>query len=90
MIEKNFDIPFIAALALREKQIQQNYRPVIAVHKGLLVWEWGTFCKSVDVPGPPGVNTRLSVRERRVYAPGPCRWIEDFVLCCGLVPAGFA
>lgn len=33
MIEKNFDIPFIAGLALREKQIQQNYRPVIAVHK---------------------------------------------------------
>ncbi|TRO79685.1 DUF1156 domain-containing protein [Trichloromonas acetexigens] len=32
-IEKNFDIPFIAALALREKQIQQNYRPIIAVHK---------------------------------------------------------
>src|SRR5512137_2711554 len=32
-IEKHFDIPFVAALALREKQIQQNYRPVIAVHK---------------------------------------------------------
>jgi adenine-specific DNA methylase len=32
-IEKKFDIPFIAALALREKQIQQNYRPIIAVHK---------------------------------------------------------
>jgi len=33
MIEKDFDIAFIADLALREKQIQQNYRPVIAVHK---------------------------------------------------------
>lgn len=33
MIEKRFDIPFIADLALREKQIQQNYRPIIAVHK---------------------------------------------------------
>jgi adenine-specific DNA methylase len=33
MIEKNLDIPFIADLALREKQIQQNYRPIIAVHK---------------------------------------------------------
>ena len=32
-IEKKFDIPFISALALREKQIQQNYRPIIAVHK---------------------------------------------------------
>jgi hypothetical protein len=34
MIEKNFDIPFIADLALREKQIQ-NYRPIMAVHSGL-------------------------------------------------------
>jgi adenine-specific DNA methylase len=33
MIEKNFDIQFIADLALREKQIQQEYRPIIAVHK---------------------------------------------------------
>jgi adenine-specific DNA methylase len=33
MIEDNFDIPFVAAMALREKQIQQNYRPIIAVHK---------------------------------------------------------
>ena len=33
MIEKNFEISFIADLALREKQIQQNYRPIIAVHK---------------------------------------------------------
>jgi DNA-directed RNA polymerase subunit RPC12/RpoP len=33
MIERDFDIPFIADLALREKQIQQNYRPIIAVHK---------------------------------------------------------
>ncbi len=32
MIEKDFEIPFIADLARREKQIQQNYRPIIAVH----------------------------------------------------------
>lgn len=32
-IEKQFDIPFVAAQALREKQIQQVYRPIIAVHK---------------------------------------------------------
>src|SRR4030066_1515963 len=32
-IEKGFDIPFVADMALREKQIQQIYRPVIAVHK---------------------------------------------------------
>ena len=33
MIERDFDIPFIAKLAFREKQIQQSYRPIIAVHK---------------------------------------------------------
>ena len=32
-IESKYDVPFVAALALREKQIQQNYRPIIAVHK---------------------------------------------------------
>ncbi|MBK1700577.1 DUF1156 domain-containing protein [Thiococcus pfennigii] len=32
-IEHAFEIPFVAALALQEKQIQQNYRPIIAVHK---------------------------------------------------------
>lgn len=32
-IEVRFDIPLIASMALREKQIQQNYRPIIAVHK---------------------------------------------------------
>ena len=33
MIERNFDVAFVADLALREKQIQQNYRPIVAVHK---------------------------------------------------------
>ena len=32
-IEKRFDISLISAPALREKQIQQNCRPIIAVHK---------------------------------------------------------
>lgn len=32
-IEQYFDIAFVAGHALREKQIQQNYRPIIAVHK---------------------------------------------------------
>jgi len=51
-IEQNYDIRFVASLALREKQIQQNYRPIIAVHKwfarrpgtlfrGLLLSEFG-------------------------------------------------
>jgi putative DNA methylase len=33
LIETSFDVPFIADLALHEKQIQQNYRPIIAIHK---------------------------------------------------------
>jgi putative DNA methylase len=33
VIERNFQIPFVARMALAEKQIQQNYRPLIAVHK---------------------------------------------------------
>lgn len=33
MIERNFKIPFVSRLALSEKQIQQNYRPLIAIHK---------------------------------------------------------
>ena len=52
-IEENYNISFVATLALREKQIQQNYRPIIAVHKwfarrpgtlfrGLLLSEFGT------------------------------------------------
>jgi adenine-specific DNA methylase len=32
-IETDFDIGLVASLALKEKQIQQNYRPIIAVHK---------------------------------------------------------
>lgn len=31
--ETRFDVGFVAEAALREKQIQQNYRPVVAVHK---------------------------------------------------------
>ena len=32
-IERDFDVSLIAEMALREKQIQQNYRPIIGVHK---------------------------------------------------------
>lgn len=32
-IERRFDVGLVARLALKEKQIQQNVRPVIAVHK---------------------------------------------------------
>ena len=32
-IERRFDVSLVAEMALREKQIQQNYRPIIGVHK---------------------------------------------------------
>jgi hypothetical protein len=32
-LENRFDASFTASLALREKQIQQSYRPIIGVHK---------------------------------------------------------
>ncbi len=32
-IERRFDVSLVAEMALREKQIQQVYRPIIAVHK---------------------------------------------------------
>ncbi len=46
------------------------------------------FCRTrhpVAHERSPGVNTCLSVRERRVYG-HTLRWIEDFVLLCRLVP----
>ena len=32
-LERRFDAPFVARLALREKQVQQSYRPIISIHK---------------------------------------------------------
>ena len=32
-LEQHFDPTFATRLALREKQIQQNYRPIIGIHK---------------------------------------------------------
>lgn len=32
-LELQFDMSFVARLALREKQVQQSYRPIIGVHK---------------------------------------------------------
>ncbi len=54
-IEQRFDVPFVARMSLREKQIQQNYRPIIGVHKwfarrpgtlfrGLLLSEFTADC----------------------------------------------
>ena len=54
-IERRFDVSLIAEMALREKQVQQNYRPFIGVHKwfarrpgtlfrGLILAEFGKGC----------------------------------------------
>lgn len=51
-MERRFDAAFVARLALREKQVQQSYRPMIGIHKwfarrpgtlfrGLLLAEFG-------------------------------------------------
>lgn len=32
-LERRFDPSFVATLALREKQVQQSYRPIISIHK---------------------------------------------------------
>jgi adenine-specific DNA methylase len=32
-LETRYDASFVAALALREKQVQQSYRPIISIHK---------------------------------------------------------
>jgi hypothetical protein len=69
MIERDFDVSFIADLALREKQIQQNYRPIIAVHKwfarrpgtlfrGLLLSEF------IDVPLKESFYRAHNLQER--------------------------
>ncbi len=43
-IEAKFDVPFVAELARRDKQIQQSYRPVIGVHKWFARRPGTVFC----------------------------------------------
>ena len=73
-IENKFNIAFISAHALKEKQIQQNYRPIIAVHKwfarrpgtlfrGLILSEFG------DAPVEETFYRRNSFPDRRIADP---------------------
>jgi hypothetical protein len=66
-IEERFDISLVGALALREKQIQQNYRPIIAVHKwfarrpgtlfrGLVLAEFSDRPSSARTTSPAGLS----------------------------------
>jgi len=95
VIERNFQIPFVAQLALAEKQIQQNYRPLIAVHKwfarrpgtlfrALLLSEFGE--------GPVGPNFYCShnFSEKHVFDPfmgGGTTVIEANRLGCAVTAA---
>jgi len=47
-IEHAFDIPFVAALALKEKQIQQNYRPIIAAYDSAAADLTATLAAEID------------------------------------------
>ena len=60
-IEDRFNISLIAGLALREKQVQQNYRPIIAVHKWF-ARRPGTLFRGIDASGATcrGSNQPLS------------------------------
>ena len=50
-IERQFDVAFIARLVLREKQIQQNYRPIIAVHKWFALLFRGLLLSNTEARG---------------------------------------
>ncbi len=63
MIERGFDIAFVADLALREKQIQQNYRPIIAVHKWF-ARRPGTLFRSLLLAEFANAPLRGSISER--------------------------
>ncbi len=75
MIERNFQIPFVARLALAEKQIQQNYRPLIAVHKWF-ARRPGTLFRSLLLAefgeGAVSRNRNLtSIRSSQAWRPNP-------------------
>lgn len=63
MIEKRFNIAFVSSLALREKQIQQNYRPIMTTLRGPRVsvlrrdavasWRIGEYEYAVTQAGQP-------------------------------------
>jgi hypothetical protein len=61
MIEYDFDISFIGGLALREKQIQQSYRPIIAVHKWSLR-EGLRMIKKESFTGWPNSTPRVDLK----------------------------
>ena len=61
-IENTFDISLIAALALREKQIQQNYRPIIGVHKWFARRPGSLFRGLVLSELDPNLAMNLSLR----------------------------
>jgi len=65
-IERNFDVSFVADLALREKQIQQDYRPIIAVHKRFARRGGGTLFRAQTRAHPH--PARLNHSRRGLFA----------------------
>lgn len=95
MIERHFQISFVARMALAEKQIQQNYRPLIAVHKwfarrpgtlfrALLLSELG------NVPVDQTYYRRHSFSDKHVFDPfmgGGTTVVEANRLGCAVTAA---
>ena len=70
-IERNFNVAFVAEMALREKQIQQNDRPIGAVHK----WFVRRAGLRRQVPGKP-------VRKSLASAPSMARRLSNRNIVC--------
>lgn len=74
MIERHFQIPFVARMALAEKQIQQNYRPLIAVHKWF-ARRPGTLFRAlllselVDAPVEQTYFSKHDLSDRHIHDP---------------------
>jgi hypothetical protein len=83
MIEKDFDIPFIPDLSLREKQVRRNYRPVAAVHK-VFARRLGFRCEAqrdeedADCNAGQGVYCGTSSSEGGSYPPEGLR-LKDVI-----------
>jgi len=61
-LDERFDPTFTTSLALREKQIQQEYRPIIGVHKwfALRPGSWLLLVTSGEQAPTSLVNTSLT------------------------------
>jgi hypothetical protein len=68
-IEERFNISLVGALALREKQIQLDYRPIIAVHKWF-ARRFGTLFRGWSWPISAISRWRRPISARTTYPAG--------------------